>query len=347
MARVTLSDVAKAAGVSVGTASYALRGILLASPATAKKVQAAARKLGYTPDPVLSQAMATIRRRPADARGEVLAYVVAYPRRDEWRRRHIVRRYWEGAVERAAELGYRLEPYWLADPAVSEARHSTVLFTRGIRGLLLPPHPQTEGRIRLDWSRFAAVALSRSIVEPATHRVLDDHYAITRLTMERLAAAGYRRIGFAMSWPRLHRIGRIWLAAYLAYQLDFRPRDRIPPCLQDVAPPQEFDGPSLARWLRRHRPDAVIGPTPPAIEYLAGEGLQSPRDFAYAALDLDPEDARFAGVVHDAREVGRSGVSELVALLRNREFGLPVKPGLKLIAGAWRDGPTAPTPVGG
>jgi LacI family transcriptional regulator len=286
--------------------------------------------------------MSTIRRRPTDGQGEVLAYLVAFRDKDEWRRRHIVRRYWEGAAERAAELGYAIEPYWIGDEAISEARHGRILYSRGIRGLILPPHPDTEGRIHLEWQRFSAVSLSRSIVEPATHRVVDDHYAITRTAMEQLLAAGYRRIGFAMAWSRLHRIGRIWLAAYLAYQLDMAPKNRIPPCLQEVTPPLEFEGPGLCRWVRRYQPDALIGPTPRAIQYLAGRGLATPGAFAYASLDLEPDDRRFAGVVHDAHGVGRSGVSELVALLRNREFGLPEKPGLKLIGGVWRDGPSAP-----
>lgn len=340
--RITLKQVATAAGVSIGTASYALRGMLLTSPETMLKVKATAKKLGYTPDPVLAQAMATIRRQPADGHGEVIAYIVAYPERDEWRRRHIVRRYWEGAVERAGELGYRMEPYWL-DPSVSEARHSQILYNRGIRGLILAPHPDTDARLHLDWRRFVTVAVSRSIVEPETHRVLDDHYAICRTAMEALLHRGYRRIGFAMSRPRVERVGRIWLAAYLAYQYDLAPENRLPPCVQDVVPPDEFDGPDLIAWIERHRPDALVGPTPGTMRYLREKGLETPRDFGFAALDLAPEESAYAGVVHDAAQVGRTAVGEIVAILRNREFGLPEKPGLKLVGGAWRDGVSLPS----
>lgn len=87
-------------------------------------------------------------------------------------------------------------------------------------------------------------------------------------------------------------------------------QNRIPPCLQEVPPPMEFNGPELVKWVRQHRPDALMGPTPRTIQYLAEQGLMTPRDFAYASLDLDPDDHRFSGVVHDAREVGRGGVSE-------------------------------------
>ena len=45
---VTMSDVAKAAGVSRATASYALRGDPRIVPETAEKVRTAARRLHYT-----------------------------------------------------------------------------------------------------------------------------------------------------------------------------------------------------------------------------------------------------------------------------------------------------------
>ena len=45
---VTMSDVAKAAGVSRATASYALRGDSRIAPTTAERVMRAARDLRYT-----------------------------------------------------------------------------------------------------------------------------------------------------------------------------------------------------------------------------------------------------------------------------------------------------------
>lgn len=49
--RVTLSDVARAAGVSPSTASRALRGERAVDPALIERVQAASSRLGYMPDP--------------------------------------------------------------------------------------------------------------------------------------------------------------------------------------------------------------------------------------------------------------------------------------------------------
>ncbi|MDB5779735.1 MAG: transcriptional regulator, LacI family, partial [Polaromonas sp.] len=49
--RVTLDDVAQAAGVSPITVSRALRGERAVDPALVERVQEAARTLGYVPDP--------------------------------------------------------------------------------------------------------------------------------------------------------------------------------------------------------------------------------------------------------------------------------------------------------
>jgi LacI family transcriptional regulator, gluconate utilization system Gnt-I transcriptional repressor len=49
--RVTLADVAQAAGVSPITVSRALRGERAVDPALVARVEAAARQLGYVPDP--------------------------------------------------------------------------------------------------------------------------------------------------------------------------------------------------------------------------------------------------------------------------------------------------------
>jgi LacI family transcriptional regulator, gluconate utilization system Gnt-I transcriptional repressor len=49
--RITLSDVARAAGVSSSTASRALRGERAVDPALIERVQVASSKLGYVPDP--------------------------------------------------------------------------------------------------------------------------------------------------------------------------------------------------------------------------------------------------------------------------------------------------------
>ena len=49
--RITLSDVARAAGVSPSTVSRALRGERAVDPVLIERVQSVSSKLGYVPDP--------------------------------------------------------------------------------------------------------------------------------------------------------------------------------------------------------------------------------------------------------------------------------------------------------
>lgn len=333
-----MKEVAKAAGVSIGTASNALRGVGQTAPETVRKVQAVAKKLGYAPDPRISVAMASIRQRTYSGHDEVIAFVHAYETEKEWRSRPIINRYWQGAQARASELGFRLEPYWLG--GMSQARHSQILFHRGIRGLILAPHPEPDARLKLNWKDFATVSISRSIVEPVTHAVLDDHFLIMRKAMLQLYACGYRRIGFAMSRSRVERTRRVWLGAYLAYQQDAAPEDRVPV----FEPTFERDDPrfpaALVAWFEKHRPDALLGLDDPDLEVLRRHGWRCPEHFGYASLDLDPGNRKQAGIMHSAEEVGRTAATLVVSMWRTREFGLPREPHVTLLEGTWRDGPS-------
>lgn len=338
--RITVKEVARAAGVSVATASNALRKVGMTSASTIERVQAVAQKLGYRPDPAVSIVMTSIRQGQMSGQGDVIAYITAYPRKDEWRAVPTLRRYWEGAQARAQELGFRVEEYWLGSGKISESRHSGILFNRGVRGLILAPHPEAEAHFHLDWRHFATVAISRSIVEPVVHRVLDDHYAIMRVAMQALLARGYRRIGFAMSRHRVERTARLWLGAYLAFQTDLKPADRIAPCIQDIDRDKDFDGPGLLAWLKRNKPDALVGLPTSVVPFLKKHGWRCPADFGYAWIGLQPDDHQHAGVIHNALEVGRTAVSQIAVMMRNRELGLPPHPHVTLIEGEWQDGPT-------
>jgi DNA-binding LacI/PurR family transcriptional regulator len=338
--RITVKEVAHAAGVSVATASNALRKVGMTAAGTIERVQSAALKLGYQPDPAVSIVMSSIRQGQMSGHGDVIAYLTAYPRKDEWRAVPTLRRYWDGANERAQELGFRIEEYWLGGAKMSEARHSGILYNRGVRGLILAPHPEAEAHFHLDWSHFATVAISRSIVEPVVHRVLDDHYAIMRVAMQNLLARGYRRIGFAMSRHRVERTARLWLGAYLAYQLELKPADRIPPRLQDIGREKDFDGADLLIWMKRYKPDAIVGLPTPVVPFLEKNGWSCPDDFGYAWIGLQPDDRQHAGVVHNAMEVGRTAVGQIAVMMRNKDFGVPHHPHVTLIEGEWQDGPT-------
>mgnify|MGYP000677362227 CR=1 FL=1 len=79
MNRVSMADIAKAAGVSRNTVSLALRKDRLVAEKTRLKIEAIAREMGYARDPVLGDVMATMRRRKKAGNTRSLALVNAHP----------------------------------------------------------------------------------------------------------------------------------------------------------------------------------------------------------------------------------------------------------------------------
>src|SRR5690606_6255382 len=79
--RISMDDVAQAAGVSPATVCRALRNDPRITPETSKRVHAAARELGYRPDPLLS---ALVNRRLGRRQSDVgtLAWLMSHPTRD-------------------------------------------------------------------------------------------------------------------------------------------------------------------------------------------------------------------------------------------------------------------------
>ena len=169
--------IAQAAGVSHVTVSLALRNDPRLPVETRRRVQDVARELGYRPNPLVHALMSQVRARKPMKNITTIAFLTAFPTPDAWRKvSHVYRDYFDGAVERAAELGYRVEEIWAKEPGMTGRRLSDVLETRGIRGLLVGPLPPSRGHLSLDWSRFVSATMGYSMWRPDLHRASSNHY---------------------------------------------------------------------------------------------------------------------------------------------------------------------------
>jgi LacI family transcriptional regulator len=125
--RVTQSDVARVAGVHNTTVSLSLRNCHSIPEATRKRIQAIADEMGYYPDPTLQALVAYRKGRLSSRFKETLAYVTNWETRFGWRALPEHERAYVGAQRKAAELGYKLEHFWLGEPGMSERRMGDVL----------------------------------------------------------------------------------------------------------------------------------------------------------------------------------------------------------------------------
>lgn len=335
-----MRDIAEAAGVHFSTVSLALRNSPRLPRPTCLRVQRQARKLGYVPDPMLAS-LASYRQalRPVGYHA-TLAWVTAFPERDGWREVQIFREQYEGAMERAAELGYRIEHIWRAEPRLTTARVRQILRTRAINGLLIAPLPHAGGMLELDWDRYAAVAIGYSLAAPQLHLVSAHQYRCMRLAMQELRARGYRRIGLVMPRASDDRVDHNWLAGYLLEQHETKV-ERIEPLLVE-----KWDEQVFLEWMRGVRPDAVICKRLQVAPALQKGGWTVPENMGLAYLSDAHSGDQLSGVDENPRRVGAAAVDMLAGMLHRNELGIPEVPQRLLIDGTWNEGCTV-RPRGG
>jgi len=324
---VTMQQVARAAKVSCATVSLALRGKPQIPEDTRLRVCRIARKLGYTPNPLVSALMATRRCKRVQFQA-TLAFLTGHASRDGWRRfTPAYAALFDGASARARELGYAVEDFWLRDPEINPARLQQILLTRGIHGVILAPQPLEEASLpALDWSDFSILAIGYSIRRPEFHRISHDYFHGMMLVLSRCRTKGYRRIGLYLDRRVSTVTFNLWYAAYLAEQRTSPDAEAIEPLI--VEGPNDA---TLRSWLSQQRPDCLVCLDPWRLEQ---NGL-IPRGFPTASLNVDESPRPIPGVSRDFGVIGAAAVDRIVSLVQYNDRGIPARPQTILLQGLW------------
>jgi DNA-binding LacI/PurR family transcriptional regulator len=343
-ARVTLADLAKAAGVSKASVSFALNGYPKVSEELRKRVKKLAAELGYKRDPVLARIAASRWKSPHAPVGTVLAFV-AFPRPLDFAggRRRVVRsqNYPEflAAVERADELGYRMEFFNYAAHAEAE-KLSKLLRNRGIPGVVFGPIYQNEFVERFRWEWFASVAIFDGYVVPPVDQFTPSYVHALQSGWQRAMSAGFKRPGLVLfREQREHHINFVLVSAMEHLQHELPAINRLPV--------HYYETPAhLAEWQKKHRPDVVIGYNDAHYWALREGGVDVPGSTAYLSL-LRAEHAPgqtnpAAGLAISHRELAQHAVDRLDSMLRRGETGLPEFPFVHRMISPWRDGESFP-----
>lgn len=350
--RVTQQDVARAAGVHNSTVSLALRGSPTISAATRERVRGIAASMGYTPDPAV-QALVAYRirmaRRTATA---ALACVTDGASATAWKGDAAHAACFEGARERAAELGFTLDPFWAGESGLTQRRLSQILYHRSITGVVLLTEGGTDRPWDgLAWDRLCGVAISAREISPRIHRVTTDPAANMRLALNRARDAGYRRPGLVLPQVCDDSCDGAWSHGFAAEEARTgggadavpicRVRGTLPAGAEPLAP-DEVEAERMRRWIERHRPDVLLGWNRWIRPLLDSLGLRVPRDVAF--IDLDRGDAveDAAGIRQHHRAIGAMAVDRVVHLLLHNLRGTPAVATRTLVEGTWCEGGTLP-----
>ncbi len=337
--RPSLRDIARALGMSHVAVSLALRDSPRVSAARRAEVKSMAEKLGYRPDPMLASLVAYRQgKRPVGIRA-CLGWINQWEEPEELRGHKEFDQYWQGAKEAAERLGYHLEEFrW--PPGKSGKRLQTILQTRGVRGLLVPPHRHGMDMPDFDWSQFSLVRFGASVTSLPVHTVTSDQGHCSRLAYEKARELGYRRIGYVSDASFERNTRGHFREGYLNAQEELSTRSRRLDTLILPSEARRHQGELLA-WLQKQKPDAIVTTMPPLRSLVFGLGLRVPEDLAVATTSV--LDGNFdAGADQNSHEIGRVAVSTLASLILENERGIPRYQRRILVEGRWVDGSSMP-----
>jgi LacI family repressor for deo operon, udp, cdd, tsx, nupC, and nupG len=187
MTTVTIRDVAAEAGVSVATVSRALRGLPSVSPATRERVEEAASRLEYVPDPYAA--------RLASTRAHTV--IVAVPVPGQWYYAQVV----TGIEGVLSDAGYDLQLHVVGDDAQRQHFIEDILPSqRRIDGAILVDIPITEAEAADLIRREIRVVTVGQPIAGLVAITIDNRAAAAEAT-ELLIAAGHRRIALVGGMP--------------------------------------------------------------------------------------------------------------------------------------------------
>ncbi len=330
--KATLQELADLLGISKMSISRALKGGRGVSEKTRAKVRAFADKMGYTPDPTISAAMSRMRGRKT-AEKETIAWLSSHGAPGVWRSNYMLSEMHQGAAEQARRMGYRLEEFCLNEKGMTPKRVGNILYSRGIRGVVVAPLREQGSIEAFPWQHFASICCGHSLLAPPLHRIAADQFQVVQVAWRNLVQKGYKRIGLVASQADNSRVNHLWLGSCLAWQHNLSRESAVPPMITD-----DWNATTFMEWFRAHQPDVVLS-FPEVHGWMRAAGIRVPQDCGFALLNF--EDSRtLAGVDHRVRHLGAAAVSFVAGELAANHFGLPDVRKSLAVESVWRFEPS-------
>jgi DNA-binding LacI/PurR family transcriptional regulator len=181
--RVTIRDIAAAAGVSITTVSHALNHTRHVSPTTKATIQEIAQRMRYRPDPVARM----LQGQDSLLIGHILANL------PENRFFGLVAR---GADLGAQEAGYSTIISYAADRAEAEEHAVRLLIEKRVNGIIFTT-PLSAANVELAVAAgVATVMVERPLPVRGAHSVMIDHRGGIRDLTNLLIKQGHRRFAY-------------------------------------------------------------------------------------------------------------------------------------------------------
>jgi LacI family transcriptional regulator len=257
--------------------------------------------------------------------------------KDAWKRYSFLSPYQEGAGERLKELGYRIEEIWTKDPGLSMRRIAQLIESRGIEGVIVTDPAK---HVQLNWRRLAGVAIGGGLLAPPMHRVAMDSNHNLAIALKSLRRLGYQRIGICLT-EQADRFSRHGSRSTALFFNSTIPRAcRVNPLFTPMTMIPSDDVHLVAAWLKKERPDAVVGHSSQLVNWMEAAGYRVPEDIGVVHIAIEDDVLDWAGIYANKREIGRLAATKLVSLIQHRQFGIPIIASTEFVPGVWRAGQT-------
>jgi LacI family transcriptional regulator len=340
-----MADVARLSGVSKNTVSLALRNSPQIPESTRRRIVAVARRIKYRKNAVVAQLMTEMRRTRAPGFQSVLALLNANQDRHAFRRHPTLPAYVSGCRQRAQDLGYTLDEFWLHDAELDGVRLSKIFQARGIRGALvvgLMRENRLPERFLPTWQEFPVVVTGVRTRDPALSFACTDHHMLAVRAFQRAIELGYQRPGLVLD-PVIDRLvdGRFSAGVRTAQQ-EVAARARVRPFFfHEETAEEEL---RFGLWLQRERPDVILTLYNVVRRWVAKRGLSVPGEIGLIQLEWRAGSPDWAGMDQHNDVVGAAAVEMLVGMIHGHEAGIPAFPRATLVGSSWKDGATVVAP---
>jgi LacI family transcriptional regulator len=331
--RIGVREVAERAGVHFTTVGLALRDSPRLPKATREKIQRIAHELGYRPDPRLAILNAYRQATRAPNFQSTLAWINNWPHREGLYKIPCFREYYEGACQRANELGYAIEEFWLRELGISERKLERIFKARGISGIIMAPQPTAGMSVDLDYGSFAAISLGYSL-KPSILHVVSNHQPHTiKLAMDHVVELGYKRVGLRLSADTDEKGNNAYIAGLLLARWKYPQLQNASPLLTSV------NAEEIKSWIIAEKLDIVISEDW-TLGAMRTMGFKVPEDIGFVCLCVNRDEKEMSGVYQNNLAIGRSAVDLVASMLNRWERGVPEIPQRVLIESTWYPGAT-------
>ena len=347
MTQPTMAEVAKATGVSKNTVSLALRGSPRVSEETRRRIAKTAQAMGYRLNPTVAHLMAQLRQNRSPGFQATLAMINAHEAADAFTAHPTIPRYVHGCRERARQLGYQLDEFWLHEPEMPLGRWQSIFRARNIRGIVilgLMQHNRLPARLSPLWDEFPSVVTGARTRDPALSFACSDQHALALEAFEKAIELGYRRPALLLDGVIDALIEGRFTAGFLTGQSRLLPAAQRTQPFYEVAAARN-DRAVFAEWLGKNSPDVIFTLYHEVKRWLHELGLRVPQDIGLIQYEWRPDHGEWAGMNQRNDLVGEAAMDMLISMIHHNERGVPANPRATMIGSHWVDGSTVRAPT--